>query len=43
MFTSIETHTPAFIDTRAMLVASLVRPWNQGMHAGTALAGRSLR
>lgn len=43
MFTSIETYSPAFIDTRVMLVASLVRPWNQGAHADTVLAGRFLR
>ena len=42
MFTSIETYSPAFIDSDVSLVASLMRPWNRGAHA-EALAGRSLR
>ena len=43
MFTSTETYSPAVIETRVMLAAFLVRPWNQGIHADIALAGRLLR
>jgi len=42
MFTSIETYSPAFIDSDVTLVASLMRPWNHGARADVALAGRSL-
>jgi hypothetical protein len=47
MFTSTQTYSPAVIDTRFMLAATCVRPWDLGrLHADAdiiALAGRSLR
>ena len=44
MFTSIDTYSPAVVDARLMVGASVVRPCDQGwLHADIALAGRSLR
>lgn len=44
MFTSTHTYSAAGTDTRFMLRASVVRPWNQDrLHTGITLAGRSLR
>ena len=44
MFTPIDTYSLAAADTRFMLCASAVRPWDRGrLHTGITLAGRSLR